>query len=475
MSKLFVITFKRPSTNLEKTVYGQEFTHCYDCEATGIEAVANSKVEEYKANPEYSDIDLFECEESKYVEFCKMGDAYVHFAKTGEHSLKDDKLEEGYKPPYAIWVLDGDDNKWKPWGPSTSGEFDKDDFLAKANKREFPNGTFINNYIDAVIRLNDGTSPETYMHEDVDVGTDTHTETIHLKLEMTRQLDDASFEYHVDIDDVGQIVFTPVDNNTSFTDINRLAGYDTPDDIIEGNKRTFAITLTANMLSEDKNFDWFYDLDEVGQAVITPDSEATSFLTVAIDDSLNLVTECNESLTLTEALDPTSDEYAKKRGLCVEVMTDLDDMLDLVGKKFEALQRLLEEIGIEASDFEKILKAIAACHQGREGEPSIADAMRRIREYESAAQSEQTDVVEESVQKVFNEDLVMEELDEEERLNIIDRFMKGEVTIVQVDEVPVEETVVRLADLDSKAESGDVDFYYDTEKDVVVCHNKRAK
>ena len=83
--------------------------------------------------------------------------------------------------------------------------------------------------------------------------------------------------------------------------------------------------------------------------------------------------------------------------------------------QFEALQRLLEEIGIEASDFEKILKAIAACHQGREGDPSIADAMRRIREYESAAQSEQTDVVEESVQKVFNEDLVMEELDEEEK------------------------------------------------------------
>ena len=356
-----------------------------------------------------------------------------------------------------------------------SGEFDKDDFLAKANKREFPNEILINNYVDAVIRPNDGTSPETHIHEDVDVGTDTYTETIHLKLEMTRQLDDASFEYHVDIDDVGQIVFTPVDNNTSFTDINRLAGYDTTDDIIEGNKRTFAITLTANMLSEDKNFDWFYDLDEVGQAVITPDSEATSFLTVAIDDSLNLVTECNESLTLTEALDPTSDEYAKKRELCVEVMTDLDDMLEQVGKKFEALQRLLEEIGIEASDFEKILKAIAACHQGREGEPSIADAMRRIREYESAAQSEQADVVEESVQKVFNEDLVMEELDEEERLNIIDRFMKGEVTIVQVDEVPVEETVVRLADLDSKAESGDVDFYYDTEKDVVVCHNKRAK
>lgn len=404
MSKLFVITFKRPSTNFEKAVYGMEFSHCYDCEAFETQELATSKLDEYKANSNYSDFDMFECEDFRYVEFCKMQDAFINFAKTGEHSMKDDELEE-----------------------------------------------------------------------DVDVGTDAHTETIHLKLEMTRQLDDASFEYHVDIDDVGQIVFTPVDNNTSFTDVNRLAGYDSTDDIIEGNKRTFAITLTANMLSEDNNFDWFYDLDEVGQAVITPDSEATSFLTVAIDDSLNLVIECNESLTLTEALDPGSEEYQKKRELCVEVMTDLDDMLDQVGKKFEALQRLLEEMGVEARDFEKILKAIAACHQGREGDPSIADAMRRIEEYEAAAQSEQAEPVEESVQNVFTEDLVMEELDEEEKLKVIDRFMKGEVTIVQVDEVPVEETVVRLPDLDSKAESGDADFYYDTEKDVVICHNRRAE
>lgn len=404
MSKLFVITFKRPSTNFEKAVYGMEFSHCYDCEAFETPELATSKLDEYKADSNYSEFDMFECEDFRYVEFCKMQDAFINFAKTGEHSMGDDELEE-----------------------------------------------------------------------DVDVGTDTHTETIHLKLEMTRQLDDASFEYHVDIDDVGQIVFTPVDNNTSFTDVNRLAGYDTTEDVIEGNKRTFAITLTANMLSEDNNFDWFYDLDDVGQAAITPDSEATSFLTVAIDDSLNLVTECNESLTLTEALDPASDEYAKKRELCVEVMTDLDDMLEQVGKKFEALQRLLEEMGVEARDFEKILKAIAACHQGREGDPSIADAMRRIEEYESVAQSEQAEPVEESVQKVFSEELVMEQLDEEEKLKVIDRFMRGEVTIVQVDEVPVEETVVRLADLDSKAESGNADFYYDTEKDVVVCHNRRTE
>jgi hypothetical protein len=296
------------------------------------------------------------------------------------------------------------------------------------------------------------------LEEDVDVGTDSTTVTIHLKLEMSRNNDEASFDYHVDIDDVGQIVFTPADNNTSFTNVSRLAGYDTVEDIIEGNVRRFSITLTANMIAEDDNFDWFYDLDEVGQAVITPDAESTSFLTVSIEDSLNLVTECNESLILKEALDPSTEEYQKKRELCVEVMTDLDNMLEQVGKRFEALQKLLEEMGVEARDFDKILKAIQACHQGREGDPSIADAMRRIEEYEASAQSTEGEPVEEAVQKVFNEDIVMEELDEEERLNIIDRFMKGDVYIVQADNEPVGETIVRLAELDSRAESGDSDF-----------------
>lgn len=475
MSKLFVITFKRPSTNFEKAVYGMELSHCYDCEAFENQELATSKLDEYKEDSNYSDFDMFECEDFKYVEFCKMQDAFINFAKTGEHSMKDTELEEGYKPPYAIWVLDGDDNKWKPWGGSTSGEFDKKDFLAKANKREFPNGTFINNYIDAVIRPNDGTSPENHIDEDVDVGTDTHTEKIYLKLEMTRQLDNASFEYHVDIDDVGQIVFTPLDNNTSFTDVNRLAGYDSTDDIIEGNTRTFAITLTANMLSSDNNFDWFYDLDEVGQAVITPDSEATSFLTVAINDSLNLITECNESLTVTEEIDSDSEEHQKEKELCVEVMPCLDNALDKIGKKFEALQGLLDEICVEARDFDKLLKAIEDCHQGNGDNLSVTDVMRRIEDDEATSESEQPQHEEESVHNVFTEDIVMEDLDEEEKLRIFDRFAKGEIYIVQADVAPVGDTIVRLSELDSKSSSGDADFYYDTENDIVICHNKRAK
>ena len=398
MSNLFVITFKRPATNLERALYDMDF--CYDCDSFANETEANETLAKYKEI--YTDVDMFTCEDFRYTEFCKMTDAFVNFVKTGDHSMKE-------------------------------------------------------------------------LEEDVDVGTDSTTVTIHLKLEMSRNNDEASFDYHVDIDDVGQIVFTPTDNNTSFTNVSRLAGYDTVEDIIEGNVRRFSITLTANMIAEDDNFDWFYDLDEVGQAVITPDAESTSFLTVSIEDSLNLVTECNESLILKEALDPSTEEYQKKRELCVEVMTDLDNMLEQVGKRFEALQKLLEEMGVEARDFDKILKAIQACHQGREGDPSIADAMRRIEEYEASAQSAEGEPVEESVQKVFNEDIVMEELEEEERLNIIDRFMKGDVYIVQADNEPVGETIVRLAELDSRAESGDSDFYYDTEQDVVICHNKRAE
>lgn len=395
MSKLFVITFKRPSTNLEKAVYGQEFTHSYDCEATGIESVANSKVEEYKANPEYSDIDLFECEEFEYVEFCKMEDAYVHFAKTGEHSMKS-------------------------------------------------------------------------IDEDVDVGTDSHTELIHLRLEMSRSDNSASFDYHVDIDDVGQIVFTPDDNNTSFTDMDRITENDLVDEVITENKKVFTVMLTADMIAENENFEWFYDIDEVGQAVITPEDENTSFLSVSLNNSLNLVTD--EVPALTEAIDPSSQEYGVKKELCLELVKDLTAALELTAEKITAIQRALEEIGINARDFEDLIKILEKFYDGRDGDPSIEEITRRLNTYESSSTS--IDEV------LLTEEFVFEDLSDEERQKIIDRFMfqRDELTIVQADVAPSGDTIVRLSELDSRASDDakyrGAEFYYDTESDVVICHNK---
>ena len=101
--------------------------------------------------------------------------------------------------------------------------------------------------------------------------------------------------------------------------------------------------------------------------------------------------------------------------------------------------------------------------------------MTTVKLFSATSESEQTQHEEESVHNVFTEDIVMEDLDEEEKLRIFDRFAKGEIYIVQADVAPVGDTIVRLSELDSKSSSGDADFYYDTENDIVICHNKRAK
>ena len=136
-----------------------------------------------------------------------------------------------------------------------------------------------------------GVPPVKTISEDVDVGTDHHTESLHLILEMRRNNDISEFDYSVDIDEAGQIVFTPKSTDASFTDIRRAAGYDSTSDVVEENLKRFSVDLSADMISESGNFDWFVDIDEIGQAIVTPDLEDTSFLTVSVEDSLNLITE----------------------------------------------------------------------------------------------------------------------------------------------------------------------------------------
>lgn len=72
--------------------------------------------------------------------------------------IKSDRI--GYNfgtggPKYAIYVFDGDDNKWKPWGGwyRSLEEFDADAFLDKINHPNFPNPeyNYDRNYLDVKI------------------------------------------------------------------------------------------------------------------------------------------------------------------------------------------------------------------------------------------------------------------------------------------------------------------------------------
>ena len=66
------------------------------------------------------------------------------------------KVREGREMPYALWVLDGDDNEWKIYkGINNARQFvadnDHDEFLDALNTQVYPNETYYNNYIDWVV------------------------------------------------------------------------------------------------------------------------------------------------------------------------------------------------------------------------------------------------------------------------------------------------------------------------------------
>ena len=463
MSKLFVITYKRPALSIEKIT--MEIDEAYDCEALPSEEIAQIRFKD--AQNKYDDVDMFECEDYEYVEFMKNDEAVAHFTRTGEHSMKPiEGMDEGYEPPFALWVLDGDDNKWKMYKGMDSDEgFNKDEFLAKANKREFPNETQLNNYIDARIVKN-GT-----VVEDVEVGVENHTETIHLKLEMTRPNESASFDYDVDIDDVGQIVFTPHDSSVSFVDIERSAGYDSIEASIDGNTRRFAITLTANMLSDDGEFDWFCDVDEIGQAVVTPDAENTSFLSVSVADSLNLVTEAKNSIVM-EALDPSSEEFAIRLQEAAARVDALQELFESAISVAEDLENDFRALGCHSADIDGyMIRYLEKYIEDREGEVSCADFRRRL---EEVMPKQVEEPVEESIEPVNENDIVMEKMDELDRHNIIDRFMKGELGPYSDDGEP-KDSYVHLDELDTVNGKTSYTYYYDEESDAVVCYSHKVK
>ena len=116
--------------------------------------------------------------------------------------------------------------------------------------------------------------------EDIEVGVEYHTETIHLTANVNRD-DDVPTDYTVDIDENTQnIVITPTNSKCFFTN--------------EDTEDTIDIDITVNMLSDDDNFEYDVDVDEIGQIVISPKSLATQFISLVKEDNLNLITDADE-------------------------------------------------------------------------------------------------------------------------------------------------------------------------------------
>lgn len=400
-------------------------------------------------------------------------------------------INESYVPPFALLVLDGDDNRWKVYSSRESDEgFDKDEFLTSANRKEYPNGVYVHNYIDAKIVPNENL--DSYLEEAVDVGTDSHTETINVELKMEGTSDSASFDYHVSIDDVGQIVITPDETSVSFVDVKKASA--SPSYVSEENSKIFAIGLTTNMISEDDNFEYFFSIDDVGQAVITPESEKTSFLTVSVDGSLNLVTECNESIVV-EDIDPNSKNFESWKKETLKRIDSAEKNLRTAIYDLATVQQDFRHAGIQWNDLgSELIDKIREFVDEKSKEFTIYKLRERIDEYQKNGTVEESvedlkendiimendivmegnDIVMEGNDIVMEgNDIVMEDTDLQDKQEIVNRFMQGDISLFSGDGEP-EEDYIHLDELDSVNGKTSYTYYYDKESDAIVCYSDRA-
>lgn len=293
------------------------------------------------------------------------------------------------------------------------------------------------------------------VQEDVEAGTEQQTVTIVLKAHMNKQDASASFNYNVDIDDVGQIVLTPTDETTSFVEIYRLAEDQLIDTVETETEKTFMVKLTANMISEDNNFDYFLDIDEIGQGVVTPDSEKTSFLTVSVDDSLNLVTE---------GMDPTSNKFESIKQEIFELTEEIDGHLEEVISCLDTIKEHFRTIGIHYADIDPYFTNYIEGFRDEDGrDMSIGELRNRVVEYEEEYEPED---VQESLTEATTDDV---KFDEEQRLDIVNRFTRGEITIDTVSDKPEGKDFVELTELTCKEGNSVCRYFYNIDSDAIAC------
>lgn len=338
------------------------------------------------------------------------------------------------------------------------------------------------------------------VQEAVDVGVDSKTLNIECPVRIQRENPEATFEYKVDIDEVGQIVFTPYDVGTRFCHSGET--------VEEGENVKFdTVKLTAQMISECDNYDYFMGTDDVGQFVITPDVQDSSFLTVSVEDSLNLVTEGAEGIVA----DP---DYVSEFDVGDRVIVHFNGT-DRPGviTEFVDTDPMDTETGCDSGEFaawvvrfdDGTQEMVGQCYLTRESsitECGDTEEMRVLKESNKYRDFEWTDDLyavikndgnyagcpcrsyEEAQQlayhpgsKIFKlvleddttEEPLEENLDELDRSNIIDRVMKGEIPVYEEDGTP-SDSLIHIPELTSNHGPMQFNYYYDEESECVVSY-----
>ena len=431
MKELIVVTYKLPADALMRKLYGDDLESVYDCTAFWDNELAVPEIK--KLERKYDEVESFVCDFAAYNDWVDNKTAWAEFVRTGVCPLKPIK-------------------------------------------------------------------------EDVDVGTSSKTVTIECDVKIEREDPNATFEYQVDIDDVGQIVFTPYDVGTRFCHSG--------EDVVEGENVKFeTVRLTAQMVSESGNYDYFTGTDDVGQFVITPDVEDTSFLTVSVDDSLNLVTEDTDSIVV----DPDENylspfdvgdrvvvqfngnncsgeiiEFVNTDPMDVATGVDSgefaawivrfdDGTQEMIGQQYMTLENVTEgckgnnmKVLKEANkyrDFEWDQTELYAVvkNDGRyAGRPCISYGEAQ----NMAANHDGSKIFKLVLEDDPTEEPLEESVSDTDRMNIVNRVMKGDLPIYEESGEPSPD-MIHLEELDSAHGPVVYEYYYDEASDSVVSYMKQ--
>lgn len=300
----------------------------------------------------------------------------------------------------------------------------------------------------------------------VDVGVSKHTTNIQLELEMERLSEEDSFDYSVDIDDVGQIVVTPVSENTKF--VKATVNNSSVTVTVENIKR-FSISIVADMISDTENFNWFIGIDDIGQVVITPDNEKTSFLSASVEGSLNLVTEStnNSNLEVESEMKLNESDYFDSPENLGQGYTAPLFSTHLFETSFRSSIKQLDSNNEMVRDLarEDILTMKEEMDKQLEKFDEFNDYWN-VRYKEVYRQYKRLqDMIPVDLRESLNESI--------DKKDIIDKFMKQEITILSGEGEP-EEGLVHIEELDSTSGKTKYSFWYDEESGTLVCYTSKA-
>ena len=313
----------------------------------------------------------------------------------------------------------------------------------------------------------------------------------------------SAFEFTCSIDELGQIVLTPLSKETEFTTAELIdkTKFDSPIEYTQTNTFTeessiikeFFVELSASMLAETDNKDVTVDIDDIGQVVILPVDVANSFVSATIQDSLNLITEDLEVIDyFGYKLINNGDGWDIKDYLneVVEegVATEAEAKVVVLTTELQRLQSLTEDIDNEEEPEEKETSNNESEVTPVELKPdvtaqvvieSLTSVTKNFTDKYGAVTCDVTekDVCCETLRKSYNNVTckddgnncivsyinMNEDLNTQQRSEIINRFLQGEIAVFNDNGSP-RISFVHLNELDSDG----YEYYYDEDSDSIM-------